>query len=320
MTPRAAPFRRLKLLEESMSLPNSHAPNAFADSDPIKNGTDQSFMADVVETSKATPVVVDFWAPWCGPCKQLTPSLERAVRAAGGKVKLVKINIDENPAIAGQLGVRSIPAVYAFDKGRPVDGFMGAVPDSQIKTFIDRLAGAGNVEEVGALLAQAQESLNIGDLGGAAQGFATVLQIEPANTKAIAGLARCYLASGEPDQARDTLDMVPDDKKNDADIAGVRAALDLAGEAQDAGDPRALTQKVQADPNDFGARYELARALAARGDLKSAVDHLLTIIERDRAWNDEAARKHLLKIFDAAGGGSDIAKQGRRRLSALLFS
>ncbi|MBI1252095.1 MAG: tetratricopeptide repeat protein [Alphaproteobacteria bacterium] len=300
-------------------LGNSHDPTAFQE--PIQDGSDQTFMADVIEASKTTPVVVDFWAPWCGPCKQLTPALERAVRGAKGKVRLVKINIDENPAIAGQLGVRSIPAVYAFDKGRPIDGFMGAVPESQIKMFIDRLAGAGGMDgAVTELLAQAQESLDIGDLGGAAQGFASVLQVEPENTKAIAGLARCYLASGEPEEARATLDMAPDDKKNDSDIAGVRAALELASDAGDAGDPRALLAKVQADPKDFAARYDLARALAARGDLGGAIDHLLGIIERDRAWNDEAARKHLIKIFDAAGAGSELAKQGRRRLSAILFS
>lgn len=291
-----------------------------APADVVKDGSDQGFMADVIEASRSTPVVVDFWAPWCGPCKTLAPAIERAVRAAKGKVKLVKINIDENPAVAGQLGVRSIPAVYAFDKGRPVDGFTGAVPESQIKLFIDRLSGAGANEDVAQLLEQASESLALGDLGGAAQSYAAALQLDPANTKAIAGMARLYLQSGDPDQARAVLELAPPEKAGDAEIAGVRAALDLAASAAKAGDTGELALKVANHPDDLQARYDLAEALSARGDLESASEHLLAIIAKNREWNEEAARKQLLKIFEAAGPASEIAKQGRRKLSAILFS
>lgn len=288
--------------------------------DLVTEGSDQGFMADVIEASRAQPVVVDFWAPWCGPCRQLGPPLEKAVRAAAGKVKLVKINIDEHPAVAGQLGVRSIPAVYAFDQGRPVDGFTGVIPESQIKLFIDRLAGASMEQEVEPLLAQAAESLQLGDVGGAAQSYAAALQLDPANAKAIAGMARVLLSTGDGEQARAVLDMLPPEKANDPDIAGVRAALDLAAGADDAGDSSELDAKVAANPNDLQARFDLAEALSARGDLAGASEHLLAIIAKDRAWNDEAARKQLLKIFDAAGPASDVAKQGRRKLSAILFS
>ncbi len=289
-------------------------------SDPVKDGADQSFITDVIEASRETPVIVDFWAPWCGPCKTLGPALEKAVRAAKGKVRLVKINIDENPGAAGQLGVKSIPAVYAFDKGRPVDGFMGAVPESQIKLFVDRLAGAAADEDIEALLGQAAESLALGDMGGAAQSYSMALQIDPANTKAIAGMARAYLAAGDAEQARIVLDLVPPEKANDADIAGVRARLELANTGADAGDPRTLLQGVEANPADLQARFDLAGALAARGDLDVAVEHLLAVIARNRDWNEGAARKQLIKIFDAAGSTSEIAKQGRRKLSAILFS
>jgi len=288
--------------------------------DVVKDGSDQGFMTDVIEASRAQPVVVDFWAPWCGPCKTLGPPLEKAVRNAGGKVKLVKINIDENPGVAGQLGVRSIPAVYAFDQGRPVDGFMGAIPESQIKLFIDRLAGASMEEEIAPLLEQAAESLKLGDIGGAAQGFMSVLQLDPANTKAIAGMARIALQSGNADEAREILDMTPPEKASDPDILGVRAALELADKAANAGDNDELAQRVAADPNDLQARFDYAEALSARGDLQGASDQLLAIIERNREWNEEAARKQLLKIFEAAGPMSDVAKQGRRKLSAILFS
>lgn len=289
-------------------------------SDVVIEGTDQGFMTDVIEVSRTTPVIVDFWAPWCGPCKQLGPPLEKAVRDAGGKVRLVKINIDENPAIAGQLGVRSIPAVYAFSDGQPVDGFMGAVPESQLKLFVDRLLGAGAAEDIEELLKQAQESLALGDSGGAAQAFAAALQIDPANTKAIAGMARLYLSAGDADQARALLDMAPEDKKNDADIAGVRAALELADSAGDAGDAGELAQKVAANPDDLQARFDLAESLSARGDLEGASEQLLAIISKQRDWNEDAARLQLLKIFEAAGLASELAKQGRRKLSAILFS
>ncbi len=293
---------------------------APADADIVKDGTDQGFMADVIEASRAQPVIVDFWAPWCGPCKTLGPPLEKAVRAAGGKVKLVKINIDEHPGVAGQLGVRSIPAVYAFDQGRPIDGFMGAVPESQLKLFVDRLTGAASQEDIEAHLERAAESVKLGDPGGAAQSYAMALELDPTNTKAIAGLARAYLAAGDAQQARAILDMAPEDKANDAEIQGVRSALDLAETAGETGDANALRQQVEANPNDFQARYDLAGALAARGDLEGAVDNLLAIIEKKRDWNEEAARKQLIKIFEAAGPASEIAKQGRRRLSAIWLS
>jgi putative thioredoxin len=290
------------------------------DADIVKDGTDQGFMADVIEASRSAPVIVDFWAPWCGPCRQLGPPLEKAVRAASGAVRLVKINIDEHPGVAGQLGVKSIPAVYAFDQGRPVEGFMGAIPESQIKLFVERLAGADMAADIEPLLEQAAESLNLGDMGGAAQGFAAVLQLDPQNVKAIAGMARVALNSGDPEQAREILAHAPPDKQNDPAIAGVRAALELAANAPPAEEQDELAQKVAADPGNLQARYDYAEALSARGDLQAASDQLLAIIEQDRAWNEEAARKQLLKVFEAAGPASDVAKQGRRKLSAILFS
>ncbi|MDX2233034.1 MAG: thioredoxin [Hyphomonadaceae bacterium] len=290
----------------------------------VKDGTDAGFMADVIEESRTQPVIVDFWAPWCGPCKTLAPALEKTVRAAKGKVKLVKINIDEHPGVAGQLGVRSIPAVFAFDRGRPVDGFMGAVPESQLRLFVEKLAGAGGPspgdEDLQAALAEAAAALAEGDVGGAAQVYAAVLQADPENVKAIAGLARCYLAAGEPQQAADTLDMAGPDKQKDADIVSVRAAIELASTAPSRGEDAALEARLAANPNDHQARFDLANALAARGDLEGAMNHLLAIIEKDRAWNDDAARTQLLKIFEAAGLGSELSRTGRRRLSTILFS
>jgi putative thioredoxin len=288
-----------------------------AKADLIKESSDANFVADVIEASKIQPVIVDFWATWCGPCRQLTPALEKAVTAAKGAVKLVKIDVDKNPAFAGQLRVQSIPAVFAFKDGKPVDGFMGAVPDSQIKDFIDRLTGPAGPSDVDQLLEAAKADLEAGDIGGAAQTYAQALQAEPDNIKALAGLARCYLAGGDIERATEVIEMAPADAK-DPDLASVKAALALASAppVETAG----LEAKLAADPNDHEARFDLAKALAAGGRMGEAADQLLEIIARDRTWNDEAARKQLLTIFEAAGPMSDVAKQGRRRLSAILFS
>jgi putative thioredoxin len=295
-------------------------PNGMGAGDLIKEGSDAGFAKDVVEASREQPVIVDFWATWCGPCKTLGPALERAVLAAKGKVRLVKIDIDKNPVFAGQLRVQSIPTVYAFVDGRPIDGFMGAVPESQIKSFIDRLVqagGPGAASEIDELVAMAKESLDLGDVGGAAQAYAQVLQAEPDNLAAIGGLARCYLAGGDVERAAEIAAMAPLDAKT-PDLESVRAALALAQAAPSETDE--FEQRLAADPADHEARLEYAKALAGRGAFQEAADELLKIIEADREWNEQAARKQLLTVFEAAGQGSEVARQGRRRLSALIFS
>ena len=283
----------------------------------IKEGSDASFVADVIEASRLQPVIVDFWATWCGPCKQLTPALEKAVNAAKGAVKLVKIDVDKNPVYAGQLRVQSIPTVYAFVDGKPVDGFMGAQSESQIKAFINKLAGPAGASEVDEALAQARESLELGDIGGAAQGFAAALQLDPENLSAIGGLARCYLAGGDPERAAEVAAMAPAGAKN-ADLESVRAALALAAEAPS--ETAEAEARLAKDPADHEARLELAKAQAGKGALQAAADHLLTIIAADRDWNEGAARAQLLTVFEAAGPASEVTLKGRRRLSTLLFS
>jgi putative thioredoxin len=289
--------------------------------DLIKDGTDASFAKDVIDASRDGPVIVDFWATWCGPCKTLGPALERAVIAAKGAVKLVKIDIDKNPVYAGQLRVQSIPTVYAFLDGKPFDGFMGAVPESQLKAFIDRLVQAAGPGPEGAqideLVAMGKESLQLGDMGGAAQAFAQALQLEPDNVAAIAGLAKVYLAGGDPERAAEVAAMAPPDAR-DADLESVRAALRLAQAAPS--EVREYEERLARDPADHAARLELAKALAGGGNFQAAADELLTIIEADREWNEGAARKQLLEVFDAAGPASDVARLGRRRLSSILFS
>ncbi len=293
------------------------APAAASPPDLIKDSSDAGFMTDVIEASRTTPVIVDFWATWCGPCKQLGPALEKAVTAAKGAVRLVKVDVDKNPRIAAQLRVQSIPTVYAFVDGQPVDGFQGALPESEIKAFIARLAGPPAASDLDELLAMAAESMQLGDLGGAAQTFAQALQLDPKNLKAIAGLARCYLAGGDAERAREVVEMAPQGAK-DAELDGVRAALALAAEAPD--DIAPFEQRLAKDPKDHDARLNLAKGLAGRGQLDEAVDQLLRIIETELDWNEGAARAELLKIFEAAGPGSETAKRGRRRLSSILFS
>ena len=298
------------------------APAAGADGDLIKDTTTKTFAKDVMEASRTVPVIVDFWAPWCEPCKQMTPVLEKVVRAAKGAVRLVKMNIDEHPSIAQQLRVQSIPAVFAFVDGRPVDGFMGALPESQIKDFINRVLGEGAGLDAGleeALLAAAQ-AFDAGDLQGAAETYAEVLQEDKQNVEALAGLARCYLKTGDTERAEQTLALVPPDKQNAQAVTTVRAAIELARKSANAGDLTALTARVEADPKDFQARFDLAVALAAHDQREPAVDQLLEIMRRNRPWNEEAARKQLIELFEAWGPKDPVTIDGRRRLAAVLFA
>jgi len=289
----------------------------------IKETTTQTFVKDVIEESRRQPVLIDFWAEWCGPCRQLTPVLEKAVRNAKGKVKLVKMNIDQHPAIPGQMGIQSIPAVIAFVNGQPADGFMGAIPESQVNAFIEKLTkgvtapGEPNIAEI---LQEAEGVLAEGDPAAAAQIYAEVLSLDATNVAAMAGLAKCYVTTGAIEQAKQTLAMVPETKRNDAAVKAVQAAIDLAEQAQSVGPIGELEQKVAANPLDHQARFDLATALNAMGKRGDAMAQLLEIVKRDRKWNDDGARKQLVQFFEAWGGADEATVEGRKRLSTILFS
>jgi putative thioredoxin len=286
----------------------------------IKDTTTQTFVKDVIEESKRQPVLIDFWAPWCGPCKQLTPVLEKAVRAAKGKVKLVKMNIDEHPAIPGQMGIQSIPAVIAFVNGQPADGFMGALPESQVMAFLERLTKDRIGGEAKDLLKAADAALVEGNPAGAADLYAQLLEEDNTNVHALAGLARCCVETGAIDQAKQTLALVPESKRNEASVLAAQAALDLAEQAKSLGPITDLEQKVAANPLDHQARFDLALALNSKGRRLEALDHLISIVKRDRKWNDDGARKQLVQFFDAWGPTDEATIEGRKRLSSILFA
>jgi putative thioredoxin len=291
-----------------------------AAADVVKDTTTQAFMKDVIEESKRQPVLVDFWAPWCGPCKQLTPVLEKAVRGAKGKVKLAKMNIDEHPAIPGQLGIQSIPAVIAFSNGQPVDGFMGALPESQVVQFLERLTKGKIAPDDQDILKAADAALADGDAATAGELYKQLLQEDQQNVHALAGLVRCHVETGALEQAKQTLDMVPEAKRGEAPVAAARAALDVAEQAKSLGPLAELEAKVAADPLDHQARFDLAIALNANGKREDAAQQLLEIVKRDRKWNDDGARKQLVQFFEAWGFADPAAVEGRKKLSSILFA
>ena len=304
----------------SMLQSGEEIPAAAPAGDLIKETTTQAFVKDVIEESKRQPVLIDFWAPWCGPCKQLTPILEKVVKAAKGKVKLVKMNIDDHPAIPGQMGIQSIPAVIAFVNGQPADGFMGALPESQVTAFLERLTKVAVGSEEKDLLKAGDDALAAGDAATAGEIYSALLAEDAANVPALAGLARAQVASGALDQAKQTLALVPENKRNDPAVAPARAAIELTEQSQSVGPINELEQKVAADPKDHQARFDLAVALNAKGQREQAVDHLMEIVKRDRKWNDDGARKQLVQFFEAWGPTDEATVAGRRRLSSVLFA
>jgi putative thioredoxin len=293
---------------------------AGAASDAVVDTTTARFQADVVQASRERTVLVDFWAPWCGPCKQLAPVLEKVVRESNGAVKLVKLNIDDHPAIPGQLGIQSIPAVIAFRDGRPVDGFMGAIPESQIRDFVKRAGGGEAQDPVAEALEAAEDARAGGDSAGAAQIYSAVLQHAPDNPQALAALAEFAFAQGDREAAASYLERVPERDRDAPQVAAVRAKIALADQVSELGDPAALEARLAQDPDDHQARFDLALIQNARGERQSAADNLLAIIKADRTWNDDAARAKLLELFDAWGPAESLTLATRRRLSSLLFS
>ncbi|HEX9881390.1 MAG TPA: thioredoxin [Hyphomicrobium sp.] len=293
---------------------------ATADPELIKSSTTAAFAKDVIEASRTALVIVDFWAAWCGPCKQLTPILEKVVQSYGGKVRMVTINVDEHPGIAGQLRIQSLPTVYAFRDGRPLDGFMGAQPESAVRAFIERLIGEDTQEDLASVLAAAEQALEEGDVQTAAEVFAAILQENKHDPAALAGLASCYLKTGDVARAEQTITLVPPDAQNVAAVQRVKAAIELASKAGTDDNRPALEARLSADPADKQARFDLAVAQAARGNKEAAVEHLLDLVRRERTWNDEAARKQLVQFFEAWGPKDPATVDGRRRLSSLLFS
>ena len=302
--------------------PKQPSSSGGGDAEIIKDGSLKTFAQDVVQASQRVPVLVDFWAPWCGPCKQLTPVLEKVVRAAKGKVRLVKIDIDQNPEIAQQLRIQSVPTVYAFVGGQPVTGFTGAQPESQVKLLVERLLGAddGAAPDVAAILDEAKAAAERGDTRHAARIYEALLAEDPANPDAIGGLVRCLIAGRQHAKARQLLDGAPKELQSHAAVSGAKAALALSEEAGELGDPAKLLARLERDPDDHGARYELATVMFLRGQVEAAMDHLIRIVRRDREWREDMARKQLLRVFDALGPANPATAKGRRMLSTVLFS
>lgn len=299
------------------------APQPAAGGSYIKDTTTANFAKDVLEESRNQPVLVDFWAPWCGPCKQLTPVLEKVVNEGEGRVKLVKMNIDDHPSIAGQLGIQSIPAVVAFVNGRPADGFMGAVPESQIRQFIDRLAGppgADQAAEIEAFLTEAGELLAAGNINEAGQLYGSIIQADPENAKALAGMAECLIAANQHGEARQMLSELPEELSKDAGIQAVLKKLDQIEEARKLGDPVALERELALNPDQHEARLKLAKILNVEGKREEAAEHLLTIMRKDRAFDDDGARRQLLQFFEVWGFKDPATVSARRKLSSILFS